>query len=137
MEITILPDECISLIISLTSPRDASRLSLVCSLFPSAVNSDVVWRKFLPHDYHQILSNSALASSMDSLSKKQLYFHISHHPVLVDNGNMSFATDKENGKKCYMISSRRLSIVWGGTPTYWLWKSLSAESRHSSLKVIL
>ncbi|KAH7521802.1 hypothetical protein FEM48_Zijuj07G0070900 [Ziziphus jujuba var. spinosa] len=133
MEITMLPEVCISHRISLTSPRDACRSSLVSSRFRSAVNSDVVWSKFLPHDYHQVLSNSDLASSMNSLSKKQLYFHLYHHPVLVDNGKMSFAIDKESGKKCYMISSRRLPIVCESTATYWLRKSLQAESRFSEV----
>ncbi|KAH7521803.1 hypothetical protein FEM48_Zijuj07G0071500 [Ziziphus jujuba var. spinosa] len=77
------------------------------------MNSDVVWSKFLRHDYHQVLSNLALASSMDSLSKKQLYFHLFRHHVLVDNGDM-------------------LSIIWGDTPRYWLWKSIPAESRSYS-----
>ncbi|KAH7521813.1 hypothetical protein FEM48_Zijuj07G0072000 [Ziziphus jujuba var. spinosa] len=85
MEITQLPEECISHIISFTSPRDACRLSLVCPLFRSAIDSDVVWRKFLPHDYHQILSNSALASSMDPLSKKQLFLHLSDNSIIIDS----------------------------------------------------
>ncbi|KAH7521807.1 hypothetical protein FEM48_Zijuj07G0071400 [Ziziphus jujuba var. spinosa] len=85
VEITQLPEECISHIISFTSPRDACRLSLVCPLFRSAIDSDVVWRKFLPHDYHQILSNSAFASSMDPLSKKQLFLHLSDNSIIIDS----------------------------------------------------
>ncbi|KAH7521800.1 hypothetical protein FEM48_Zijuj07G0070700 [Ziziphus jujuba var. spinosa] len=134
MEITKLPEECISQIISLTSPRDASRSALVCALFRSAMDSDLVWRKFLPHDYHQILSNSSLQPSlMDSLSMKQLFFHLSHHPVLVDDGNMSFAIEKNSGKKCYMMGARRLTIIWGSSPQYWHWISLPASSRFSEV----
>ncbi|KAF3457649.1 hypothetical protein FNV43_RR02307 [Rhamnella rubrinervis] len=129
MELTMLPEECISHIISFTSPRDACRSSLVCPLFRSAVDSDAVWGNFLPYDHGQILSKSGLASSMDSISKKDLFFHLCDHPVVIDNGTMSFAIDKKSGKKCYMIGARRLSIAWGDTPSYWRWRSLPAQSR--------
>ncbi|KAF3457656.1 hypothetical protein FNV43_RR02314 [Rhamnella rubrinervis] len=62
---------------------DACRSSLVCRLFRSAADSDVVWGRFLPHDHLQILSQSDLASSMHWLSKKELFFRLSHCPVLV------------------------------------------------------
>ncbi|XP_048333008.2 F-box protein PP2-B10 isoform X2 [Ziziphus jujuba] len=130
MGITQLPEECISHIISFTSPKDACRSSLVCPLFKSAIDSDVVWRKFLPHDCHQILLNSALASSMDTFSKKQLFFHLSDHPIIIDSDkNMSFKIEKESGKKCYMFGARRLSIIWGDTPVYWRWTAIAAGSR--------
>nr|XP_048334016.1 putative F-box protein PP2-B12 isoform X2 [Ziziphus jujuba var. spinosa] len=130
MEITKLPEECISRIISFTSPRDACRSALVCALFRSAMDSDLVWRKFLPHDYHQILSNSLQPSLMDSLSMKQLFVQLSHHPVLVDDGNMSFAIDKNSGKKCYLMGARRLAIIWGSSPQYWQWISLRSSRWH-------
>ncbi|KAF3457653.1 hypothetical protein FNV43_RR02311 [Rhamnella rubrinervis] len=101
---------------------DACRLSLVCRLFRSAADSDAVWGRFFPHDLLQILSGTDFASSMDSLSKKELFFRLSHRPVLVgDDRNRSFAIDKRNGKKCYMLGARRLSISWGDTPAYWRW----------------
>ncbi|XP_060671803.1 F-box protein PP2-B10 isoform X2 [Ziziphus jujuba] len=133
MKITELPGGCISHIISCTSPKDACRSSLVCSRFRSATDSDLVWRKFLPHDYHQILSNSALASSsMDSLSKKKLFLHLSDNPIIIDSDkNTSFKIDKESGKKCFMIGARTLSIAWGDTLAHWRWISLPAESRFS------
>ncbi|XP_048333007.2 F-box protein PP2-B10 isoform X1 [Ziziphus jujuba] len=134
MGITQLPEECISHIISFTSPKDACRSSLVCPLFKSAIDSDVVWRKFLPHDCHQILLNSALASSMDTFSKKQLFFHLSDHPIIIDSDkNMSFKIEKESGKKCYMFGARRLSIIWGDTPVYWRWTAIAAGSRFSEV----
>ncbi|ESR45030.1 hypothetical protein CICLE_v10003813mg [Citrus x clementina] len=59
MDITfVLPARCISYIISLTTPRDASRLSLACPAFKSAADLDSVWEKFLPSDYKEIISNS-------------------------------------------------------------------------------
>uniref|UniRef100_M8BPT0 Uncharacterized protein n=1 Tax=Aegilops tauschii TaxID=37682 RepID=M8BPT0_AEGTA len=38
--------------------------------------------------------------------------------------------DRETGAKCYMLSARNLSIVWGDTPQYWTWIPLE-DSRFS------
>lgn len=59
-----LPVECISHIISLTTPRDACISSTVCPIFKSAADLDSVWEKFLPSDYNQIISNSVSDSSL-------------------------------------------------------------------------
>ncbi|KAH9680945.1 F-box protein PP2-B10 [Citrus sinensis] len=78
-----LPVECISHIISLTTPRDAC-----------------------------------------ISSTKDLYFHLCHNPIIINNGAMSFSLEKESGKKCYMAGARSLCIAWGDTPKYWKWTSL-------------
>ncbi|KAK5804792.1 hypothetical protein PVK06_032443 [Gossypium arboreum] len=139
MEITrILPDECQSLIISLTSPADACRSAIVSHAFKAVAYSDAVWEKFLPSDYRSILSGSSSSSSLLSLGKKDVYFHLCFHPILIQNGTMSFQLKKESGKKCYMLGARALSSIWGDTPSYWTWKSLP-ESRFSEvaeLKVV-
>ncbi|KAK9180344.1 hypothetical protein WN943_029553 [Citrus x changshan-huyou] len=84
-----LPAECISHIISLTTLRDACISSTVCPIFKSAADSDSVWEKFLPSDYKQIISNSVSDSSLiTSLSKKDLYFHLCHNPIIINNGAM-------------------------------------------------
>ncbi|KAF3457651.1 hypothetical protein FNV43_RR02309 [Rhamnella rubrinervis] len=125
----MLPEECISYIISFTSPMDACRSARVCRLFRSAADSDVVWERFLPHDILQILSDSDLASSMHWLSKKKLFFRLSHCPILVGGDrNRSFAIDKRSGKKCYMSGARRLSIARGNAP-YWQWIQKWRQSR--------
>ncbi|KAE8670272.1 hypothetical protein F3Y22_tig00112159pilonHSYRG00143 [Hibiscus syriacus] len=116
----ILPEECQSLIISLTSPADACRSAMVSPSLRSVADSDAVWEKFLPCDYNSILSSS---SSLLSLGKKELYSHLSSHPVLIRNGTMSFQLEKGSGKKCYMLGARALSIIWGDTPSYWTWTS--------------
>ncbi|GAY33745.1 hypothetical protein CUMW_276050 [Citrus unshiu] len=60
MDITIaLPAECISNIISLTTPRDACRLSVVSPVFKSAADSDSVWENFLPSDRGDLLNPSS------------------------------------------------------------------------------
>ncbi|KAK1592112.1 hypothetical protein Q3G72_019735 [Acer saccharum] len=129
----ILPEECISHIISNTSPRDACRSSMVSPHFKSAADSDYVWESFLPTDYQQIISNLVSpSSSLSSLSKKDLYLHLCHNPILINNGTMSFSLEKESGKKCYMVGARGLTVVWGETPAYWIWPSLP-ESRFSEV----
>ncbi|KAL9408671.1 hypothetical protein AB3S75_047118 [Citrus x aurantiifolia] len=84
-----LPAECILHIISLTTPRDACILATVCPIFQSAADSNSVWEKFLPSDYNHIISNSVSDSSLNtSLSKKDLYFHLCHNPIIINNGAM-------------------------------------------------
>ncbi|KAA3454732.1 F-box protein [Gossypium australe] len=132
MDITrILPEECLCLIISLTSPVDACGSAMVSHALRSVADCDAVWEKFLPSDYKSIISGSS-SSSLLSLGKKDLYFHLCFHPVLIQNGTMSFQLKKESGKKCYMLGARALSIIWGDTPSYWTWKSLP-ESRFSEV----
>ncbi|KAH9680953.1 hypothetical protein WN943_029547 [Citrus x changshan-huyou] len=130
MDITnALPVECISHIISLTTPGDACRLAVVSPVFKSAADSDLVWERFLPSDYKLIISNSVSSSSLiTSLSKKDLYFHLCHHPILINNGTMSSAVEKQTGKKCYMVGARDPCIEWGSTPNCWKWTS-TPESR--------
>ncbi|KAK9137856.1 hypothetical protein Sjap_008450 [Stephania japonica] len=126
-----LPEGCVANIIALTSPRDACRSSAVSSMFESAAVSDFVWERFLPSDYEEIISRSSSGSRSSSSghrltfsSKKELYFYLCDHPILIDGGTKSFRVDRSSGKKIYMIGARELSIVWGGTPQYWRWTSL-------------
>ncbi|GMN19159.1 hypothetical protein TIFTF001_050911 [Ficus carica] len=87
-----LPEECVSHIISFTSPRDACRSSLVSPLFRSASDSDVVWEKFLPSDYRDLISQSVQIpeATLNSMPKKTLYFHLCSNPILIGNGNMYY-----------------------------------------------
>ncbi|WRX20321.1 F-box domain - like 10 [Theobroma cacao] len=85
-----LPEGCIANILSFTSPLDACRSALVSPTFRSAASSDAVWERFLPPDYQDIISKSSLKlSSLDSLSKKDLVFHLCHHPVILNNGSLT------------------------------------------------
>ncbi|GLT87984.1 hypothetical protein SLE2022_060310 [Rubroshorea leprosula] len=114
-----LPADCLAAIISLTSPPDACRLSLVSRFFNSVASSDEVWVKFLPSDYQNLFPASRSASSL-----KDLYINLCDHPVLIEDGKKSFSLHKRSGKKCYMLGARDLGIIWGGTPQYWIWKYL-------------
>ncbi|ESR45031.1 hypothetical protein CICLE_v10003100mg [Citrus x clementina] len=125
MDITfVLPAQCISYIISLTTPRDASRLSLACPAFKSTADSDSVWEKFLPSDYKEIISNSSSISAsslmITSLSKKDLYFYLCHNPILINNHTTSFSLVQQTGKKCYMGTFHSM----GRFTQYWNWLSL-------------
>ncbi|VFQ78858.1 unnamed protein product [Cuscuta campestris] len=121
-----LPEGCVANALSLTSPEDACRLSLTGSTFRSAAMSDAVWERFLPPDYRDIISRSAEAADLlaSAASKKDLYFRLCDFPVLIDGDTKSFSLEKKSGKKCYMIGSRSLKIVWSDTPNYWRWISL-------------
>ncbi|CAA0816743.1 F-box protein [Striga hermonthica] len=130
-DIHALPEDCIANAISLTSPKDACRLSAVASTFRIASLYDTVWDRFLPSDYRDLISRAA--GGPESLlskfrSKKDLYLHLCDHPILIDGGRKSFSLEKCSGKKCYMIAARDLYIVWSDTPQYWRWISLP-ESR--------
>ncbi|GLT28423.1 hypothetical protein SLA2020_033580 [Shorea laevis] len=113
-----LPADCFAAIISLTSPLDACRLSLVSPFFNSVASSDAVWVKFLPVDYQNLFPAPHSVSSL-----KDLYLNLCDHPVLIEDGKKSFSLDKRSGQKCYMLAARNLAITWGDTPRYWTWIS--------------
>ncbi|XP_022869387.1 F-box protein PP2-B15-like [Olea europaea var. sylvestris] len=116
-----LPEDCLSHVIGFTSPRDACRFMLASTTFCNSVESDLLWDKFLPHDYLDIISK--LVSPVKFSSKRDLFFQLST-PLLIDGGNKTFAIDKFTNKKCYMLSARELSIAWANYPLYWCWKRL-------------
>ncbi|XP_060185401.1 F-box protein PP2-B10-like [Lycium barbarum] len=132
-----LPEGCIANALSLTSPKDACRLSLVDSTFRSAAESDAVWERFLPEDWHNIICRSTDCGDLLAVgSKKQLYLYLCDHPILIAGGTKSFSLEKWSGKKCYMLAARSLQIIWGDTPRYWRWISLP-ESRFSEVAELL
>ncbi|OMO72885.1 hypothetical protein COLO4_27415 [Corchorus olitorius] len=130
-DLNALPQDCIAAVLSFTSPRDACRLSVVSTVFKSAANSDAIWERFLPSDYHAMIPSSLCFSS-----KKELYFRLCDNPILIDGGRKSFSLERGSGKKCYMLSARELSIVWSDTPTYWRWGS-TPESRFEEVAELL
>ncbi|KAB1201649.1 putative F-box protein PP2-B12 [Morella rubra] len=140
----ILPEECIGRIISATSPPDACRLSLVSRVFRSAATSNLMWERFLPPEYEQIISEAVSTSSLplSTLPKKDLFFHLCDNPILIGNGNMSFAMEKLYGKKCYMLAAREIAIIWGEDPHHWKWipsveSPFSPKSRFSEVAYLV
>ncbi|CAN7026544.1 unnamed protein product [Brassica rapa subsp. trilocularis] len=113
-----LPEDCISMVVSHTSPRDACVVASVSKTVKSAAESDLVWDKFLPQDYSSLIP----PRSLDFSSKKEMYMSLADDSVLMDDGKKSFWLEKASGKKCYMLSAMDLNIAWMDTPEYWKWK---------------
>ncbi|KAL2468558.1 F-box protein [Forsythia ovata] len=127
----VLPEGFIADALSLTSPKDACRLSSVTSTFRSAAEYDTVWERFLPPDYRDIISRSIDGADLflaKFRTKKELYLHLCDNPILIDGGTKSFSLEKGTGNKCFMLPARDLLNGWGVTPKYWQWISLP-ESR--------
>lgn len=80
-----LPDDCVSRILSLTSPEDACRMLAVSKEFRNPAESNVVWDKFLPSDCWHILSSRTCITPLKFSSKKELFFLLSNS-ILVDAG---------------------------------------------------
>lgn len=81
--LNMLPEDCVSTIISLTSPADACNTFSVSSMFRSAAESDVVWERFLPSDYMEIVAKSVFPLKFSS--KKELFFQLCN-TILIDGG---------------------------------------------------
>ncbi|XP_042389408.1 putative F-box protein PP2-B12 [Zingiber officinale] len=116
-----LPEECVTYMLSFTSPRDICRLSLVSKSFLAAAQIDLLWESFLPPDVAEILSRAT--HPVDYSSRKELYFRLCQ-PLLVDEGKLSFHLEKSTGKKTYMISPETMYIPWIPHPQHWTWISL-------------
>lgn len=97
---SLLPEGCVAKIMSLTSPEDACRAAAVSLGFKSAADCDVVWERFLPHNFREIASraHSPLAVS----SKKQLYFLLHDSALLLDEGKLVFSFPLAR-YSCYLI----------------------------------
>ncbi|CAO2825976.1 unnamed protein product [Amaranthus hypochondriacus] len=130
-----LPEDCLSHILSLTSPTDVLRSSAVSKHLLTVSESDAVWEKFLPSDCHEIISRSCNPFQLSS-SKKDLFLHLVRSPILLNNNTQSFGLDKRSGKKCYMLSARSLEIEWGDMLQYWDWISIP-ESRFPEVAELL
>ncbi|KAG9147314.1 hypothetical protein Leryth_020560 [Lithospermum erythrorhizon] len=61
--LAMLPADCISEIISWTSPLDAAKLCVTSKAFKAAADSDTVWKTFLPSDYQDIISRQLILRS--------------------------------------------------------------------------
>ncbi|PIN02109.1 hypothetical protein CDL12_25378 [Handroanthus impetiginosus] len=125
--ITSLPEDCVSRILSLTSPQDVCRMSVVSKDFRIPVESNVVWDKFLPSDCWVIVSSTTCTNPVKFASKKELFFLLCNS-ILVDGGYKAFALEKSSGRKSYILSARELSILHGDVERNWTWKSIQ-ESR--------
>ncbi|CAM0942961.1 unnamed protein product [Alopecurus aequalis] len=111
-EIVRLPEDLVSVIISLTSPLDACRAAAVSRAFCAAADSEAVWSRFLPTELSLVTTPA---------SKKARFMRLSDHPTLLPCELMSVWLDKATGGKCYSLSARALHILCGDDPGYWRW----------------
>ncbi|XP_073290738.1 F-box protein PP2-B15-like [Primulina huaijiensis] len=130
-----LPEECMAHILSFTSPRDVCRSSTVSLFFQEVADSDQTWQKFLPSDYVEIVSRSV--QEMKFSSMKDLFLKLSSTPLLIDGGLKTFSVDKYTNKKCYMLSTKELSITWANNNLNWCRKPLLQSRFPESVELIM
>ncbi|KAL2940258.1 putative F-box protein PP2-B12 [Bienertia sinuspersici] len=123
-----LPEECLVLIFSLTSPFYVLRCSLVCKLFNSIANSDLVWKKLLPSDLHPLIQDSCICPT------KHLVLLLCRSFILLENGTMSFSLDEWIGKKSYVMGARTLTFAQSSC---WRWKLPLPKSRFLEVAELL
>ncbi|PWA62728.1 F-box domain, Phloem protein 2-like protein [Artemisia annua] len=120
----MLPEDCVSTIISLTSPPDACRIMHASASLRSAAESENVWSRFLPSDLPRILTRSH--TQLQFSSRKNLYFQLCDS-ILIDEGIRSFSLNKVSGKKCCILSARALTISLSNEPNHWTWTTNSTS----------
>ncbi|KAL6519323.1 hypothetical protein OROGR_018643 [Orobanche gracilis] len=133
--VQVLPEECLSHILSFTCPRDACRSSAVSVIFREAADSDLTWDKFLPSDYREIISRSV--SPLEFSTKKELFAKLSSTPLLIDGGNKIFSEAVELVTVCRLeirggINTRVLSP----NTTYGAYLVIQVTSRAFGLSIL-
>ncbi|XP_019440598.1 PREDICTED: F-box protein PP2-B15-like [Lupinus angustifolius] len=121
----LLPNDCLEHILSFTCPQEVCKFSLISSIMHSMADSDVVWEKFLPLNYQEIVSRLVEPFSCSS-SKKELFVTLCK-PQLIDDGTKMFSIEKKTCKICYLLSAKELSIAWGDNPLCWSWKPVQGS----------
>ncbi|XP_031097134.1 putative F-box protein PP2-B12, partial [Ipomoea triloba] len=114
-----LPEDCISQIVSFTSPVDAAVYSVISKGFKASSESDVVWIKFLPSNIEDYISRSSSFIPVFP-TKKALFLFLSNSPILLDGGKMSFSLDKKIGKKYFMVAPRVLTFTGVNDPIHFI-----------------
>ncbi|PUZ78183.1 hypothetical protein GQ55_1G432400 [Panicum hallii var. hallii] len=110
-EIARLPEELLSAVLALTTPRDACRAAAVSRDFLAAADSDAVWSRFQPRDLPPLADGELSGPAPPSTKGK--FLRLCDRPVLLADG---------------LMVPRALHISWGDTPEYWRWIRLP-ESR--------
>ncbi|KAL2941090.1 F-box protein PP2-B15 [Bienertia sinuspersici] len=109
MKLNELPEDCVSTILSLSSPLDVCRAAAASSELRLSAQSDCVWESFLPVDYHEIVSRADNESLLKFCTKKELLFLLCNS-LLIDGGNKVVKLNKISGLKSYILSARNLSM---------------------------
>ncbi|XP_062220918.1 F-box protein SKIP3-like [Phragmites australis] len=108
-EIARLPEELLSVALSLTTPPDACRAAAVSRAFRAAADSDAVWSRFLPRD----LPPLAAGEFSPAASKKEMFLCLSDGPTLLADGLRIIWLDRRTAGKCHMLSARALKSCLG------------------------
>eukprot|EP00850_Spirogloea_muscicola_P006967 SM000034S12721 [mRNA] locus=s34:388839:390330:+ [translate_table: standard] len=112
-----LPDHCMALVLSLTSPADVGRSACVCRALAAAAASDELWEAFIPRGYREKL----LAEGFDPKLRGGAAFAVLTKGALTDGGKQLLALDPRSGLVRLTVSAaHNLGIVWGDTPRYWV-----------------
>ncbi|WMV51473.1 hypothetical protein MTR67_044858 [Solanum verrucosum] len=114
-----LSEGCKFEIISKTTPVDAVRSIILSKVFKFVAESDEIWRRFLPHDYQEIIDRSKFPLVCNT--KKELFFRLCDSPILLYGGKLSFFLDKHSGKMCFIIAPRELIILDSDDAFSWQW----------------
>ncbi|XP_057467514.1 F-box protein PP2-B1-like, partial [Actinidia eriantha] len=88
-----------------------------------------LWEEFLPSDYPYTIAKSATPLAP---THHEFFKRLCNTFTLLDGGTMSFALDRQSGKRCYMLGERGLSIAWGNNTDYWKWVA-HPDSRFSEV----
>ncbi|MCO5597513.1 hypothetical protein L7F22_051591 [Adiantum nelumboides] len=117
-----LPQDCLSLILSWTSPLDICRLACVSRSFAQAARSNVTWQNLLPSDYPNILRFSKPPTRLrDATDKREIFQWLAHAIVLV-SGCQGYLLLKRCGGVCRFMSVSDMSIAWKDDPRFWRWE---------------
>ncbi|EFH48377.1 hypothetical protein ARALYDRAFT_326746 [Arabidopsis lyrata subsp. lyrata] len=113
-----LAEECISAVISFTSPTTpaVSLLSPNCSASPWILIP--FGRDFFPQILVCISINLYLDFPITSCSS------VSANLLFSSTMEERFWMDKRSAKKCWMLSARKLDIIWVDSLEFWIWISI-------------
>ncbi|WMV45781.1 hypothetical protein MTR67_039166 [Solanum verrucosum] len=106
-------------IISKITPAYAVRSIILSKGFKFVGESDEIWRRFLPHDYQEIIDRSVFPLVCNT--KKELFFQLCDSHILLDGDKLSIFLHKHSGKKSFMIPSRELIMLDSDDAFSWQW----------------
>ncbi|KAI5071238.1 hypothetical protein GOP47_0013489, partial [Adiantum capillus-veneris] len=121
-----LPEDCLCLILSWTSPLDVCRLATVSRSFAQAARSNVTWQNVLPSDCTHILRCSRPPSLNPSrlwnaTDKREVFQWLTHAIILV-SGSQGYLLLKRSGGVCRFMSVSAMNIAWKDDPRFWRWE---------------
>lgn len=135
MSLATLPEDCIALILSWTSPIDACRLACLCRSFATAARSNITWENLLPSDYRDIVlcikpnpspsphpnPNPNSNFSLDVRDKRKVFQWLTFG-VSLSSGLERYILLKRSAGVCRILSASAMGIAWGDDARFWRWE---------------